>query len=351
MNQPNPPNTNASTQMANTPAGYPYAGQPQPYADDEIDLKELWNALWRQKRLISLIAGAVTFVALLYALMATPIYQSSSTLAPVKSGSGGGGLSALAGQFGGLASLAGINLPSSASSTDEALARMKSRRFLEGVIVKHQLKPLLFPELWDAEQSEWLPPKMGWVASVKDVFGLYTPPELNTNPLAREILVAGEPSLDAAYGKLSKMINLSTDKQSGLITFALEGEDPTLLTLWNALLVLEINQVIRQEMLADARASNEFLEAQLQKTALAELRQAIYSIMESNVKTLLLGETTAESVFKTIDPAVYPSEPIKPKRSLIVAVGMVLGVMLGIFVALIRNAMHVKEEENPADVR
>jgi LPS O-antigen subunit length determinant protein (WzzB/FepE family) len=180
------------------------------------------------------------------------------------------------------------------------------------------------------------------------VFGLYAPPDLNRNPLAREVLVAGEPSLDNAFNKLSKMMSLSTDKQSGLITFTLEGEDPMLITLWNELLIKEINAVLKDEMLNEASTSNEFLTAQLEKTSLAELRQAIYSIMESNVKTLILGETKTESVFKTIDPAVYPEKPAKPKRALIVAVGMVLGLMMGIFVALIRNAMRPKSLENAA---
>nr|WP_306275815.1 GNVR domain-containing protein [Pseudomonas oleovorans] len=35
-------------------------------------------------------------------------------------------------------------------------------------------------------------------------------------------------------------------------------------------------------------------------------------------------------------PAIKPLKPIKPKKMLIVAIGLVLGGMLGVFVALIR---------------
>ncbi len=41
------------------------------------------------------------------------------------------------------------------------------------------------------------------------------------------------------------------------------------------------------------------------------------------------------SAYRMVKPAYLPEDPIKPKKSLIVAVAFVLGGMLGIFVALI----------------
>lgn len=48
----------------------------------------------------------------------------------------------------------------------------------------------------------------------------------------------------------------------------------------------------------------------------------------------------------TIDqPATQPIKPVKPKKLLILALGMVLGGMLGLFVALLRNMLRTKPEE------
>lgn len=57
----------------------------QQYSNDEIDLVELARALWRQKAVILGVAAAITLVAVLYALLATPYYQTRSMLRPVPS--------------------------------------------------------------------------------------------------------------------------------------------------------------------------------------------------------------------------------------------------------------------------
>lgn len=47
------------------------------YADDEIDLFELWNNLWEQKGLISIVMFLTTALGLGYALLSTPVYKGS----------------------------------------------------------------------------------------------------------------------------------------------------------------------------------------------------------------------------------------------------------------------------------
>ncbi|MCQ4271902.1 Wzz/FepE/Etk N-terminal domain-containing protein [Pseudomonas kuykendallii] len=53
-----------------------------PRRDDEIDIVELIRALWQRKFLIAGITFAATLIALAYALMATPYYQTQTTLRP-----------------------------------------------------------------------------------------------------------------------------------------------------------------------------------------------------------------------------------------------------------------------------
>lgn len=63
-----------------TPAPTPQS----PVYDDEIDLFELAQDVWREKITVLVIGAAVTLLALMYALLATPIYQTSSVLKPAK---------------------------------------------------------------------------------------------------------------------------------------------------------------------------------------------------------------------------------------------------------------------------
>ena len=104
---------------------------------DEIDLKELVNIIWSGKWLIAGITFAATVVAIVVALMLPNIYRAEALLAPNDQESVGG-LSALAAQYGGLASLAGINMGGgSTDKTTVGLEILKSRKFITDFIERH----------------------------------------------------------------------------------------------------------------------------------------------------------------------------------------------------------------------
>ena len=146
---------------------------PQAYAqpEDEIDLKELFIAIWKGKWIIILMTLIFAAGGVFYALQQPNTYKAEAVLASA-SDSQSGGLSAMASQFGGLASLAGINL--GGGSTDSkamALATLQSRKFLNAFINEYDwLVPLmagknwnaandtlqLDPEIYDAQNQQWL---------------------------------------------------------------------------------------------------------------------------------------------------------------------------------------------------
>ena len=78
--------------------------------DDEIDLRVLFKVLWGGRKLIGKITGFITFLGILYALLATPLYKSTITMYP--SGESSGGLS----QLQGMASMFGMNMGGSEST-------------------------------------------------------------------------------------------------------------------------------------------------------------------------------------------------------------------------------------------
>ena len=120
--------------------------------DDDIDLRELFRILWAGKWLICGITFVAAVIAVVVALMLPNIYRAEALLAP-NDQEGAGGLSALAAQYGGLASLAGINLSSgSADKTALGLEVLKSRKFISEFIEHHDiLVPLMAAKGWDAE--------------------------------------------------------------------------------------------------------------------------------------------------------------------------------------------------------
>ena len=104
--------------------------------DDEIDLAELWRAIWAGKFTIIIISMIFAVASVFFALSKPDIYKASAILAPASSG---GGMGALAG-LGGLASMAGINLGGGGvDKTALALEIIKYRSFVENFINKHDL--------------------------------------------------------------------------------------------------------------------------------------------------------------------------------------------------------------------
>ena len=122
------------------------------YPDDEINILDYWHVIWKRKFLILILMLAAVFTTAAVSIQMTNIYQSAAVISPVSGKEGGGGLSAIAQQFGGLP---GISLPGSASSSSEILNLIKSNVLREKVIEKYNLLPLLFHEKWSIEKKSW----------------------------------------------------------------------------------------------------------------------------------------------------------------------------------------------------
>ncbi len=123
--------------------------------DDEIDLKELFQALWKGKLTIIAAGFITTVLAVIVALALPNIYRSEAVVSPVSQEAGG--LSGLAAKYGGLASLAGISLPSGDSNKAViAVEVLRSRDFLQQFISRHDnvLRDLMAVDGWSLDSNE-----------------------------------------------------------------------------------------------------------------------------------------------------------------------------------------------------
>lgn len=294
--------------------------------DDEIDLAELWHAIWSGKLIIIIISALFAISSVLYAINQPNIYQATTLLSPAGEQSGAGGLGKMAGQFGGLASLAGINLGGGGTDkTGLALEVLKSRVFLESFIDKHQLLvPLMAAKNWDANSNTLI--------INNEVYNE------TTKTWVREVKAPKkpEPSPWQAYKAFKSILSITTDKESGMITLAIEHYSPEIATQWLKWLVNDINSNMREQDKIEAQNSIDYLTKKLQETQLADMQTVFYQLIEEQTKTIMLAEVSKEYVLKTIDPANAPEEKAKPKRALIVVLGTMLGGILSVLIVLIR---------------
>ena len=116
--------------------------------DDEIDLRELFHVLWDKIFYIGAITSIFSLISIIYALMLPNIYQSQAVMMPMEESQG---MSGMLGQYSGMASLAGISLPSeSGSKAQEAIARIKSFEFFSNYFLPHiKLENLMAVKKWN----------------------------------------------------------------------------------------------------------------------------------------------------------------------------------------------------------
>ncbi|WP_224055282.1 Wzz/FepE/Etk N-terminal domain-containing protein [Vibrio penaeicida] len=304
----------------------PYYLQPPVTENDEIDLRELFLALWKGKWVIILFTTVFAASSVFYALSLPNIYKADALLAPAES-SNGGGLSQMAGQLGGLASLAGVNLGSGeVSQTDLAVQVMKSRQFVEAFIDKHNLLvPLMAVKEWDLVRNELV---------IDEEY--YNP---DTEKWLREPhgLRGAKPTAQEAFSKFNKeVLSVSQNKESGLYTISVKHFSPYIAQQWVNWLVEDINQVMRERTIAETSQNLTYLNTQLEKTSIADMQSTFYKLIEEQTKSLMLAEVQQEFIFKVVDPAVVPELKNEPKRALICVLGSLLGGMLGVTILLVR---------------
>ncbi len=297
-----------------------------PY-DDEIDLRDLFRVLWNGKWLIGGITFAAAVTSVIVALMLPNIYRAEALLAP-NDQEGASGLSALAAQYGGLASLAGISLDD--GSSDKVvlgLEVLKSRKFITQFIEGHDIMvPLMAVERWNDETGDLVIDADSYDAEAGEWVRNVSPPK---KPI---------PSLQEAYDRFIDRLVVNQDKQSGMISVAVEHYSPFIAKQWVDWLVDDLNQTVMRQDVAEAEQAIEYLNDQISNTPLTELQNVFFSLVEEQTKTIMLAEVSDEYLLKTIDPAVAPEKKDRPSRSLIVVLSTMLGGFLGIIAVFVLNA-------------
>jgi uncharacterized protein involved in exopolysaccharide biosynthesis len=271
----------------------------------DLSLLAMLRFMNRHKMVIGTITAVFIFGAVGLSYMLTPKYRAEVVVEPADSGSGLGDL----GQFGGLASLAGINIGGGGKKSDEALEYLRSRAFTASFIERHSLMPVLFAPRWDAARNQW-----------RD---------------SRDI-----PTIAQGVAKFSKQIRqISEDRRTGIVTVAVVWSDRIAAAEWANAMISEVDKALRERAIAEQARSIDYLRSEAEKTPTVEIGTAISKLMEAELKNAMMARTRDAYAFKVIDPAVPPDprDRDSPNKPLIVAVGALLGLAVGVIVAAARR--------------
>ncbi len=292
--------------------------------DDEIDLRELFGVLWAGKIKIIAITTVFALASVVYALSVPNQYKATALLSPAESS--GGGLSGALGQLGGLASLAGVSIGGGGSSEAQVAQEiMKSWNFIEGFIKSNDLAV----EIYAAE---------GWSRSSKSLqinSDLYDESDSQWLVEINESGALGPPSSWNLFNRFLGMLSVSEDKKSGLVSVSIEYYSPQIAKHWLDLYVAAINGHMQERKMAEVTRNITYLEAQIKKTNIAEMKEVFYTIIEEQIKSKMLAEGSPDYAFVPVSPSMVPEEKSQPKRALICILGTLLGGMLSVLWVLV----------------
>ncbi len=293
--------------------------------ENEISLKDVWLEAFRNKWIIIGTSFIFGVLAVFIALNLPNIYQSNVVLAPNIEEQGG--LSSLAKNLGGLASLTGIGLGQS-SGPDKAVIALEilnSQEFITKFVKKHNLViPLIA-----AEGSNKLTHDLILDDNIYDD---------KNNKWVREVVAPKsiEPSDEEIYEAFLDVFHAEQDVKTGFIRASIEFYSPALAKKWLELVFSDINSLIKNNDRSEAEKSILYLKSALNRTNNSSMQTTFYQLIEEQTKTLMLAEAREEYIFKTISPAMLPEKKLKPRRALVVLTGLITGGILSLLFVFFR---------------
>lgn len=337
-----------------------------PIGEQEIDLIELAQKVWKSRRLIFKSCGYAFIIGLIVAFSIPKEYTTSVTLAPESSSKSGSG------NMGALAAMAGINL--SSSSGEDALSPelypdiVSSTPFLLelfNIKVKDQkgdLNTTLYNYLDKHQRAPWwgvvmsAPFKaLGWAVSLfKD-----KPAENTTGKLDPFKLTQDESII--ADG-LSKRIAVAIDKKTGITTLSVTMQDPLISASLTDTVMFRLQKYITDYRTNKARhdlafaeklfreAKTNYTEAQKKYATFVDANQNIilfsyraeqerlqnemnlaYNVYNQVAQQVQMAKAKVQEitpVYTVVQPATVPLKPVKPNKVMIL-VGFIFLAVVG----------------------
>ena len=291
--------------------------------EDEIDLRTLFQIVWKKKFLILSISLIAAIFSIFYALSLPNIYTSSSLLAPTSEEDS---LSSQLGRYSGLAGLAGVQLQGNSSSkSEEAIKRIKSFSFFyEYFLTNVKLENLMALEDWiqkgnkliydddqfDSESGKW----------VRKVSFPQT-----TIPSAQE-----------AFIKYKSILNIKKEADTGFVAISVDHMSPIVAKKWVDIIIYNINESMREVDKVKAVNSIAFLNESAKSTNIQSIREVIANLQETQMQTLMLASSNKEYIFKIIDSAIVPERKSAPNRVFICILGTIFGGMLSLLIVFMQ---------------
>lgn len=292
--------------------------------NDTIDLRALVILLWNKKHLIISITILSAALSVFYALSLPNIYSSKALLVATKQDES---LVSQLSNFSSFASIAGVNIPGDNSSkSKEAIARIQSYEFFSNYFLPNiNLHDLLAVKEWNQANKELI-----YDDNLYDI-------DSKTWHLKSNDQKSEKPSEQEAFKNFKDRLIVTEDPSTLFVSIEIEHLSPYVAKSWVELIINQINDSMREEDIELAEISIEFLKKSQESTNIQSIKEAISSLLESQIQALMLASSNKAYIYKIIDSPIVPEKKSKPRRALICVIGTFLGGLLSLIISFISH--------------
>ncbi len=339
--------------------------------EDEIDIKEIIAKIWRKKWFIIAVTGLFLILGILIAFTSPVSYTASCTFVPQSGGKSGGG------NLGGLAAMAGLNLGSATSG--ETLAPSTYPEILKNVafckeIMHVQVTPSRLNGQHIALLDYYTNPDFAQKSFFQKI-NIFSKNNKEVNEetatySARDSIQQLNKKELAAYNAIQSSAQITENTKSGYVQLSYSFPE----ALGAAQITDEIRRILEQYVIRYkldkvqkdldfvernyAIAKQDYQDKQLRLAAFQDANRdlvsaiaatterklsteydmsfAVYQELAKQREQALIAVKETKPVLTVIKPVVVPTEKSAPKRGMIIAVFLFLGLILGIGWVLIQ---------------
>ncbi|MBD3840924.1 MAG: hypothetical protein IE909_03390 [Campylobacterales bacterium] len=294
--------------------------------EDEIDLKELFGTIWKNKFKIAFFSFVVTSLTVAYTLSIPNSYTSSTTLVPQASAKPSlGGLGALAG-------MAGIDL-GGGKEVDAATS-------LQTILDDQSFQYMMIEKYNLSEKLEYKKENLVFALGYTGLYDL-----LHKDGEKKEEKSQEETNYDT-FKSLQEIVSISSDKKSGMITLSAVSEDRIFSKELVEIYLKELTTHLRKLEMQDVQKQIDYYKKELDETVDLSIKEQLSQLISGLVqkKVLSLANPLYNVKQFTKPQIAFVKDKTKPKRGLIVVVSFVTSIILGIFGVFFMNFLRGEEK-------
>ncbi len=197
-------------------------------------------------------------------------------------------------------------------------AFLRSRRLLDGVVDRLDLKRELFPNRWDEKAGRWIEER------------------------------GGEPGAAATRRAMDPHVDVFYDEFTGLLSLDVHWWSPERAKEIAEAFVSVSDEMLRQAAIAEGERRVAELEKEMERAPVSDVRAYLAEELTRAISSLTSIRARARYAFRVIDPPVVPDRKSWPPRTLLL---MLTGVVVAVIEVGLVLAAHLRRPRpsEPAD--